>query len=66
MAILDDVTVHLSTEQDGNVYMIMGTITRAIRRAGHSDRISEFVNDITSTTSYDQALQHIMEWVNVT
>lgn len=64
---LPDVTVHLSTGQDGNIMMIIGAVRVAMRRAGHSPALlDEFSNAVMSAGSYDESLRTVMRWVTVT
>jgi len=50
---------------DGNAFAIIGTVTRALRRAGVSaDEVSAFTDDATSG-DYDHVLQTAMRWVDV-
>lgn len=62
---LPDVEVKLSSGQDGNIFFVMGAITREMRRAGHGDLTSEFVEEFTRQPDYDKALQCAMRWVSV-
>ena len=68
MSILDvrypDICVALSGE-DGNIFSIMGRVTKAMRRADvlEEDR-NAFVEELTSAGSYDEALQVVMRWVD--
>jgi hypothetical protein len=58
------ITVQLS-DVDGNIFYILGKVTKAMRRAGLSDaRIKQFSNEARSG-DYDHALQTCMKWVNV-
>ena len=58
-----DVEVQL-TGEDGNAFAIMGAVTRALRRAGYSDKIEEYQKEATSG-DYDNLLQVTMKWVTV-
>ena len=58
-----DVEVQL-TGEDGNAFAIMGAVTRALRRAGYSDKIEEYQKEATSG-NYDNLLQVTMKWVTV-
>lgn len=52
--------------EDGNVFNLMGIVSRAMRRNGISkDEIEQFQNEVTSSESYDEALQVMMRWVDV-
>jgi hypothetical protein len=59
-----DVTVQL-TGENGNIFNLMGIVNRALRRAGHGDSVQDFTAAVTAATSYDDALQTIMTYVNV-
>ena len=60
-----DIEVNLS-ENDGNSFMILGRVRRALRKAGVSDEeIAEFSEDAMSG-DYDHLLQTCMKWVEVT
>lgn len=62
-----DVTVHLSTGQDGNIFMIIGAVRTAMRRANLlSTEMDAFSEAVMDTASYDEALQTVMKWVHVT
>lgn len=53
------------TGQDGNAFMILGLVQRALRRAGVSqDEINEFLAEATSG-DYDHLLQTAMNTVEV-
>lgn len=56
--------VKLSGE-DGNVFNIIGRVTKALRRAGQPDKAKEFVQKATSSESYDAVLQLCFDYVEV-
>ncbi|KKL81315.1 hypothetical protein LCGC14_1996010 [marine sediment metagenome] len=57
-----EITVPMSDE-DGNVFAIMGRVTKALRRADvDDDTIAEFTAE-ASSGDYDHALQTVMAWV---
>lgn len=59
-----DVHVQL-TGQEGNAFAIMGAVSRALKRAGHSpDIVKEFQDEATSG-DYDHLLQTAMAYVDV-
>lgn len=59
-----DVTVQL-TGEDGNAFFILGTVMKALRRAGvPADEVTAFHTEATSG-DYDHLLQTCMRWVNV-
>lgn len=47
---------------DGNVFVLLGIATKALRRAGHRDLASELTDRITSAGSYEEALSIIGEY----
>lgn len=54
------------TGLDGNVFVLIGACTKAMRRARvDKAEIDEFVHEVTDAPSYDAALQCMMQWVNV-
>lgn len=48
------------TGQDGNVFGIIGAVSKALRRAGHGDAVNAFTDEVFAATSYDHALQVVM------
>ena len=59
------VTVELSG-QDGNAFMILGTVQKALRRAGApKDDLSAYMAEATDG-DYNDLLRTTMRWVNVT
>lgn len=65
MAKYDDVNVRLVGE-DGNIFAIVGRVSRALRRAGvGAEEIRAFQGQITASDSYNEALQVVMAWVHV-
>lgn len=60
-----DVTVQLAG-QDGNVFMIIGGVRKALRRAGVPQAdLDGFTADVMAAESYDAALVTVMRWVTV-
>ena len=59
-----NITVQL-TGTDGNIFAIIAKVREALRRNGHSDLIKEFTGYITSSSSYEEALCRVMEYVIV-
>lgn len=54
------------TGEDGNVYHLIGLVSRALRREMHTqEEIEEFLNACTSTASYREALAVMTKWVTV-
>jgi hypothetical protein len=51
--------------EDGNAFVIIARVMRAMRRAGVLDvQIEEFRKEATSG-DYDNVIQTVMKWVNV-
>ena len=59
-----NITVQL-TGTDGNIFAIITKVRDALRRNGHSDLVKEFTDYITSSSSYEEALCRVMEYVIV-
>ena len=51
--------------QDGNVFNLISLASRALKRAGQSDKSQEMTKKVFASGSYDEALQIIMEYVEV-
>lgn len=52
--------------EDGNIFNLMGLASKTLKAAGKSEHAQEMVQRITtSAKSYDEALNIIMEYVNV-
>ena len=64
MAKLEDVTVQL-TGTDGNVFAIVGKVSRSIREAGYKDEAQKYEDAAFSSKSYDEVLILTLETVNV-
>ena len=50
---------------DGNIFCVIGKVREALRRNGRADLIKEFTDYITSSSSYEEALCRVMEYVIV-
>lgn len=60
-----NITVKLVGE-DGNIFNLMGKVQKALKKAGVSkEEQSQFLEEVSQSNSYDQALQVIMEWMEV-
>lgn len=60
-----EITVKLVGE-DGNIFNLMGKVQKALRKGGVSKQeTGMFLEEVTQSNSYDQALQVIMQWVEV-
>ena len=51
--------------QNGNVFNLMNIVSRELKRAGFDTEAKEMVDKVTSSMSYDEALQCLMEYVEV-
>lgn len=51
--------------EDGNIFNLVGIASRALRRAGLVAEAKEMSDKVFTSTSYDHALQIIMEYVEV-
>ena len=50
---------------DGNAFAILGKVTGALRRAGHTpEEVKQFQDEATAG-DYDHVLQTCMKWVDV-
>ena len=58
-----DVSVKL-TGGDGNAMFIVGTVAKALRKAGHGADVADFMNEALSG-DYNHVLQTCMAWVDV-
>lgn len=50
---------------DGNVFVLMGICSKALKRAGLNDEAKEMIDKIYECSSYDEALQIMMEYCDV-
>jgi hypothetical protein len=62
--ILPDVEVEL-VGVNGNAFVVLGTVTKAMKKAGYGDRVDEFMEEATSG-DYNHMLRTCMKWINVT
>ena len=51
--------------EDGNIFAILGRVRQALREGGQPEQAEEVIERVTNATSYEQALQTIMEYVDV-
>lgn len=58
-----DVTVKLLGES-GNAFMILGLVSRELRRAGHAEAVDAYMNEAMDG-DYNHLLRVTMETVNV-
>lgn len=53
------------TGTDGNVFSVIGTVAKALRRAGQADKAKEWSQKAMSADSYDAVLALAFEYVEV-
>jgi hypothetical protein len=58
-----DVEVEL-VGSDGNAFAVLGNVSKALRRAGHGDVVSAFMDEATAG-DYDHLLGTCMRWVDI-
>lgn len=51
--------------EDGNVFNIIGRVSKALKKAGLADQAKEFTGKALSSESYDSVLQMATEYVEV-
>lgn len=52
--------------EDGNIFNLMGIVSRTLKEAGEPEKAEEMIKRITSDAkSYDEALAMLMEYVDV-
>lgn len=61
---MEKIKVNLIGE-DGNIFNLVGIISREMRRNGLEELASEMRNRVFNSESYDNALQIIMEYVDI-
>ncbi len=59
-----DVKVQLSGE-DGNVFAVIGRVSKALKRAGLRNEAEEFTKTAIESGSYDAVLRFCMDTVDV-
>jgi N-formylglutamate amidohydrolase len=54
------------TGEDGNIFNLMGIVSRTLKEAGEAEKANEMIRRITKgAKSYDEALVILMEYVDV-
>jgi len=53
------------TGEDGNVFNIIGLVSKALKKAGQREKAKEFQKRATSSKSYDEVLNMTHEYVEV-
>ncbi|WP_088076876.1 hypothetical protein [Litchfieldia alkalitelluris] len=51
--------------EDGNIFWILGRVNRALKENGKADEAKEVSERVLASGSYDEALQIMMEYVEV-
>ena len=52
--------------ENGNIFNLMGIVSRTLKEAGETEKADEMIKRITSgAKSYDEALAMLMEYVDV-
>lgn len=51
--------------ENGNIFNLMAIASRSLRAAGQKDKATEMSNRVMSSSSYDEALCVIMDYVEV-
>jgi len=51
---------------DGNIFALMGRVIRTMNRAGLTDQVATMKDKVKKCGSYDEAIQVIMEYVEIT
>lgn len=63
MVMHEDVEVQL-TGTDGNVFAVVGAVSKALKRAGYRDDAEAFEKQAFKSKSYDEVLQLVMQTVD--
>jgi hypothetical protein len=53
------------TDEDGNVFNLLGLCSRALKRDGKHEEAKQLQNKVMSCHSYDEAIQAMMEFCDV-
>ena len=51
--------------QDGNIFNLVGIASRELRKHGMSDEASKMQEEVFASSSYDEALQIMMKYVDI-
>ena len=51
--------------EDGNIFNLVGIAIRALKRGGRADLVEPLKNEVFASKSYEEALAHIAEYVEV-
>ena len=53
------------TDTDGNVFAVIGTVSKSLKKAGQSDKAEEFTKRAFESDSYQDVLALCFEYVEV-
>lgn len=56
--------VTVDSNMDGNVFAVVGAVSRALKRAGYREYSEEVYKRMETSESYDAVLQMLMEYVD--
>lgn len=51
--------------EDGNVFILMGKVSKALKKAGLADKAKEMTDRVFDSGSYDEALTIFRDYVEV-
>lgn len=51
--------------EDGNIFFILGKVSKVLKESGKHDEAKECSNRVMNSKSYNEALQIIMEYVEI-
>lgn len=51
--------------EDGNIFYILGRVSRVLKENGQAEQANEVSERVMASGSYDEALQIVMEYVEV-
>jgi len=51
--------------EDGNIFSILGRVSRTLKEDGKEEQVKEVSERVMASSSYGEALQIIMEYVEV-
>ncbi len=54
----------ISSDIDGNIFVISGTASKALKRAGLKKEAAAMADEVWAAGSYDEALRTVMKYVD--
>lgn len=51
--------------EDGNVFSIIGRVSKALKHEGMNDKAKEFTDKTFASNSYEEVLKLVMDYVEV-